>query len=1442
MLTATVAGTALGAGVVGLRTETGREVLTRYGVSVLNEVVHGTADVGEVSGTLHDGLTVRDVVIRGEDGTLLVYFPEVILRYSLLDFLSARIALGRVVLIQPQLNIVRLPNGRYNYEEVLGLGGSGGGGGRKPLVAFRRAEIHGATVVIRNPTEPSDDPRVETELTNEGLMRVRRIDDLNATVSYARISSPFPGENALRFDIEELSARFSDPALDIRSMRGRLEIDGDSIALDLSRFALPGSDVSLRGTLRWPGGDLLLSLDIDARRWAMDDIRPFVDDVPWGLVGDGRATVTSLDGDRLRVHIDPMRLRGPAGGGEVAGRFDILVTGEGWTLGDTELRFDTLAVDYLRPMLDSIPFDGWLTGRLLVSGPSDSLQTDVSLWFRDGLVAGTPETHLRGRGTVSLGTEGGFGFDRFLLDSSDIDLGTVRRVVPPVELQGRVALIGELNGPWGNTTFEGTAQHRHGNGPISVARGVVRLDHRTDTVGVWAQLELDSLRFAGVHASYPRLPERGVFGGRATLSGFADSLGFRIDAEGPPGRVVATGYLVLLPDVLGVQNLNAQVRRLSLGDLESMFPPTELYGRVHGGVSSDSAAGLVGELSIVLDASFAAGSPIDGMRGVVRFENRMIFADSLRLTGPSMTLIAHGGLGLIDARPGVLRVLADVDSLATIEPLLRERFPRLEQDSIFTRMIGSVDAEVTLAGSIDEFEADIVVSVPLATSVGAWLEGLDVRATLPASPRGALSVVGRADSLALGRYAYSDLELSMSGRRNAATWLGRVRLGSEGSWIAWGRTEVDSGQIRIPVEFMGLLLPTHRWFLEPGAVVTVTDSALDLANVLIKSEDGGAWVEMEGQIPRGGATGSLSGSWVRLPLSDVWGLAQLDTEHVGGDVGGTLELSGSATAPVWHAAFQVNDGRFRSFRIPLLETTVGYENQRLVAEGTIWRLAQPILTLDLDLPLDLALEGAEQRQLPGPLTINATADGVDLSLMELVTPLVRNAVGQLDANVGITGTWREPQLTGTLALTDAGAFLPGLGVTHENISGSVVLAGDTIRVDRLVIGSGGGTAEITGFVRLQDLTQPIVELGIVANQFRTLDVPDFLAFTMTGDLSLDGPIFGATLRGRGTLSETDLYFADLIQKRIINLEDTLYAFSPSFIDRELLREEGLLAALQIRLLDSLRIEDLALEMGSNVRLLSTEADIALTGRLLIGKVADQYRFDGTLNAPRGTYRLSFGSSAGLGELIVREFTVTGGQVQYFGTPDLNAGLNIDARYNLRTTKGEDLTIFVNVGGTLYAPDLTLSSDFRPPLPEDEVISYLLFNAPSVEALGGQELGFLRSQLLGALSSQIGGLLISDLGVPLSYLSIRPPSQGLSGTEVALGWQIGPKTYVTLSPRICQQQEVFHPDLGASVEYRFTQNWLFSASRDPVNTCSVLGGPSRAIKSQLGVDLFWEKRY
>ncbi|MCH6547444.1 MAG: hypothetical protein IH798_03265, partial [Gemmatimonadetes bacterium] len=122
-MTTSLLATSLGAIGVGFRTDTGRDVIARYAVAVLSQVVHGTAEIGEVTGNLFDGLEAHDVVIRGEDGTLLARFPEVLLRYRALDLLSTRIAFGRVIITEPYINVVKYPNGRFNFQEVLGLGG-----------------------------------------------------------------------------------------------------------------------------------------------------------------------------------------------------------------------------------------------------------------------------------------------------------------------------------------------------------------------------------------------------------------------------------------------------------------------------------------------------------------------------------------------------------------------------------------------------------------------------------------------------------------------------------------------------------------------------------------------------------------------------------------------------------------------------------------------------------------------------------------------------------------------------------------------------------------------------------------------------------------------------------------------------------------------------------------------------------------------------------------------------------------------------------------------------------------------------------------------------------------------------------------------------------------------------------------------------------------------
>ncbi len=620
----------------------------------------------------------------------------------------------------------------------------------------------------------------------------------------------------------------------------------------------------------------------------------------------------------------------------------------------------------------------------------------------------------------------------------------------------------------------------------------------------------------------------------------------------------------------------------------------------------------------------------------------------------------------------------------------------------------------------------------------------------------------------------------------------------------------------------------------------IDDSSVTFQNVGFAHARQLGRVSVQGRFPFSGP-GELAGSVEALPVEDIALAVFRGHERTQGVLSGTLQLSGTARAPMLRVFVALRDGGFGEFRAPYTESVVQYRDRRLTGEVGLFRMGEEVLRIDVDVPVDLSLAGAPRRRLPGPIRVLARADRVDLSLLEATTPSVREIGGALDADFGITGTWEQPELTGTITIRDGAATLPALGVRHEALNGSFGLAGDTIHIRDVTLRSGRGSARLGGFVRLEELTHPVLNVEITAREFRAVDVRDFLTLAASADLALRGPLYGATLTGAGTATRGVLYFADLITKDIVNLQDTLFA---EFVDTALVRRQGLGAAFQSRFLDNLRIDSLRLDMGSEMWLRSSEANIQLAGAVFVSKLRNRYRIDGTLQAPRGTYRLQLALGT------TREFTVTRGDVRYFGTPDLNADLNIDARHLVRTVRGEDVTVSVNIGGTLYEPQLTLSSDIRPPISDTEIISYLLFGAPSVQAgavATGFETRLLSQQIFGALSSQLEYSLIADLGVPLDYLQIRPTTATgeVSGLEVAVGKQFrvwGRPAFLTASPRLCPRQRFLDPEnLGASLEFRLSRRWLLAASADPRGSCEALTTPL-AGRYQLGFDLFWETSY
>jgi len=248
----------------------------------------------------------------------------------------------------------------------------------------------------------------------------------------------------------------------------------------------------------------------------------------------------------------------------------------------------------------------------------------------------------------------------------------------------------------------------------------------------------------------------------------------------------------------------------------------------------------------------------------------------------------------------------------------------------------------------------------------------------------------------------------------------------------------------------------------------------------------------------------------------------------------------------------------------------------------------------------------------------------------------------------------------------------------------------------------------------------------------------------------------------------------------------------------------------------------------------------------LSKTAATYNPTGDLNAPRGTYTLKIGP-------VTRDFTVTRGKVTYTG--DLNAGLDIQAQHVVRSVRGDEIPVIANISGTLYAPRLTLTSTIRPPISETDLASYLITGYPANEAtlLGqGNAVQTTLAYFSSALSSELERALIQDLGVPIDLIEIRPglsPTSTSGGTltQLAAGWQIGKKTFLTFNAGFCPDfSQLSYRNLGASLEFRFSREWKMQGTVEPtIQSCGTFGLSSRLAATnpyQIGFDILWEREF
>ena len=1459
-------------------TEAGRQLLARVTERGLRQVFTGTVEIGAARGSLFTGLSLGDVRLFDADTTLVAWLPRVEVNYNPFDFAAGRVVLFELDLKHPVINIVQHPSGRLNVEELLRIGAAGkpdtGPHGPATLILFRNVRITDGTVILRlqaaHPA-PGDSSLEIASGGPNGRLRIRRFEHLDAQLGALQVSSP--RERGIRIDVTRLGVESDDPPVRLVDVSGRLRVRGDSLDVQLARVRLPATALrDARGLVSWPHNTLLFDLRMRADSASLKDVR-FIDrrfgGGPGSGVVSGEVRLRSHGARVLEVGLDPLRLT--YDGGTVTGRLTAFSAADSGlvALRDADLNAQDFDLEFARPFLDTLPFAGRLSGHTVATGPRGDLALETDWSFRDSLVPGWPESRVRGKGEVDLAAAGGLRFRAFAVEAASLDLRTVARLVPAVRLNGTLYAAGTLNGPLRDVHFAGTLAQRDGALPVSTVKGTVHLDTRGQVLAVRADVVADSLSFDGLKGSFPSLPLRGAVAGPVRLAGPLDSLETHAELHGPGGAVHGDGLLMLDLPHYGARDLKVLVRDVNLKRWIDAAPISRLNVTLAGTVEGDSAVPPAGTVSMVVGQSEVAGSDVDSGAARVRFADRRVYVDSLRLAQPGLITTGSGSLGWTRDVQGQLALDLDADSLNAIDSLvswiasgtaspatadppappdLPAPPPPADED---WGLAGSARVLLTLEGSLDSLGLDARASVDRLAWRNWRVPAGRARLAFRPGPRPMLTLDATADSLAHGALGFSGAAAAAHGTLDSLTWFVRSRVGGGAAVLAGGRfakregATPESTAVRlVAIDSLAVQLPGDVWVLQQPAELTVTDSAATVSRLKLESVYGSGKLSLEGDLPtRGRANAHLQ--LEAFPLVGLYALLEQDTTGVGGAVTLTAGLTGTRASPVASGSFSLTNGSIGEFRMPFVDGSFDYHDRRLNSALHLWRSGQQILDVRAYLPLDLALQPVPRRQLPDTLSVQATADSVDLSVLEALTPAVQQVTGVFSTDLGMAGTWEAPRLRGGLQISGATATVPALSVRYEDVNGRFTFSGDSIAVQPLSVRSDRGRADVTGVVRLERLTRPVLDLRIAADQFKALDLRNNVAITASGRLSLRGPVFGASLTGQAKVTSGALYFADLVQKRIINLDELADTLLASMIEQQRLGPE-----FKNVFLDSLRIDDLGLEMGNDVWLRSNEANIQLTGSVRLTKRRNFYLVSGSLQAVRGTYRLKVG-------VLSRDFVVTEGTVKYFGTPDQDAALDIVAKHVVHPVptpnqrNPEDITVVAHITGTLLVPKVTLEAEKRD-LSQTEIISYLLFGKSTVD-LGGDQGGIADQRAvvqsaLSLLSGEIEQTIVSG-GVPVDYVEIRPGGGGqgdpLLGWQFAVGRQLGSKTFLVVNAGFCGGRPVYVSNtLGVSLQFRISPEWRTEASFEPAQTCvdpsvETLG---TTVPRQVGLDLFWEKRY
>jgi len=1390
----------LGAAFLLTNSDGGRERIRRYVVGLIQKNSHGIVHIGSVTGNLLTGFTLHDVVITDSARAPFVKADEIWARYSLGTLRGKKIEFYEVKLVRPIIVLDRQPGGKWNYNRIFprdtvtrtGVKKTGWG----TWIRFSNVTVLDGDLTVRSPWDPGPATpaeradKVRAALGPGGRLKILQVaKGYQKESSFHRINGLFPlvrledpGYRTHLIDVAALKViaePFRPPVADVRGLTGTFEFTSDSVWWKGARTTLPATRVSGDGRYYMESGDLHLRLH-------GDPVRPA--DIRWAMTrlpeeGSGKLDF-ALDWTGSKSVYRAQNIDVTLERSHVAGQIEATVT-DTIAYRNANLRFANLDTRLLTQMFPAMTFPRplTLTGRAAFDGGQHALRINGDVVVDDRL---SGRSRLVGNGVMGL-SNGIFTARDLHVRMLPLQMGLAKAVAPSIKLGGALSGTATLNGSTAAImTAQGDVTHVE-RGAVSHATGRAAMRVRGMP---WFDVDarMHPLGLATLGRFMPSVGLRGSANGPVRLTGSINNLAINTQLTFPDGGFLdLRGTMDLASRETGY-NLEFNTRLFNANTAIAKAPETSItaVGSVRG--RGTDPATMQAQIVADVAASSIDTVSVDSANVRVAIANGIARFDTLAVELPQGIVEAKGTFGLAPGHDGTLSYHVAIDSLSRFAGLI------------------SVDTGVVrprpgiLAARIARAKADSSRQAR-ATEVERAITGRALPRTVVDTPgvvrKNDLSGSARADGVATGNIRNFSVRGTASGSNivargntvgsftadydwiNAHTPQSQVRVGAQARAVRAAGFDLDSvgakltyqkpngtaeivvsqdnarsysanaaftlDRIRneLKLNNLRLVFDTSVWASTRVAALHWGQAGVDVENLELRNGVTGR-IYVNGFIPKEG-NANLDIAVDNLNVGHVIALTQSDI-NAKGLISINVHATGTLANPQFKGAFGATDLIYKGAAVAEVHGNVEYANQTLTGRAEAMRGgSQPFLIAEGTVPINLALTGVTGSRLPSnrQIALNINADSLPLDLIPQFSDYVANVSGRASGSFKVGGSLNKPQLTGQFALHDGRARVIPAGINLSQIEASIRMLGDSVVIDSIAA-SNQGRMVLTGGIGLGSLTAPSFDLKLRADNAQILNNHRG-QLRVSANLAMVGPFKDAHVTGNVRIREGVLDIPPPESKNLVGAGDPALF---NVLDTAVMADRELFPA-QSPLLANLRM-DVNLRVDRDVFVRSREANVEVYSDGDLGVHVNRAKqtlvLDGVLLSERGEYTF-----------MTRRFTIKHGSATFINSTELNPTLQATGEYLVRQPNREAINIQIIVGGTMRKPNISLTSEAQPPIPQSDLLSYLAFGQTSSSLV----------QLEGSgLTNGSGGSNVVGAGAALASKQLAGIALGVLADQIA----------------------------------------------------------------------------